>query len=315
MKKINVLLILLLFTNLVQASTQNDSTFIETKIVLETKTGQIFGTLTTPKMFKKIPVALIIGGSGPTDRDGNNPMMKNNSLKILALELSQNGIATVRYDKRGVAESVGAAKSESDLIFNDYINDAAEWVTLLKHDKRFSEVVIIGHSEGSLIGMIGSKNADKFVSIAGPGRSIDKVIKEQLASQPKQVQDLSFPIIDSLKMGKLVKDVNPMLNSLFRPSVQPYMISWFQYDPAIEIGKLPIPSLILQGTNDIQVSVEDAKILASANPKAKLILIDKMNHIFRIVNGDRQANITTYSNATLPIAAELTKNVVEFINH
>jgi len=122
MKKIINLIFLLSFNILtVNASTYSDTTFVETKITLQTKTGEIFGTLTTPEKFDKIPVALIIAGSGPTDRDGNNPMMKNNSLKILASELSRNGIATLRYDKRGIAESKSAGKNEAEIRFDDLV--------------------------------------------------------------------------------------------------------------------------------------------------------------------------------------------------
>ncbi len=297
----------------VEASITNDTIFIEEKITLQTKTGEIFGTLTTSEKFNKIPVALIISGSGPTDRDGNNPMMKNNSLKMLASELSKNGIATLRYDKRGVAESKAAGKNEIDFRFDDIVNDAKEWIQLLKQNKRFSKIIVIGHSEGSLIGMIAGATADKYISIAGAGQSADKILKEQLSSQPKEVQDLSFPMIDSLKNGKTIDNVPPMLNSLFRPTVQPYMISWFKYDPQNEIKKLSIPTLILQGTNDIQVSIEDAKWLSNANPKADLVLINNMNHIFRIIDGDREANIATYYKGDLPIANELVKSITTFI--
>jgi hypothetical protein len=314
MKNSRLLVSLLLFALItVEVSANNDTTFVETKITLHTKTGDIFGTLTTPEKFDKIPVALIIAGSGPTDRDGNNAKMKNNSLKMLSTALLQNGIATLRYDKRAIAESKDAGKNEADLRFDDYVNDAKGWIELLKQDKRFSKVIIIGHSEGSLIGMIAGTMADKYVSIAGAGQSADKIIKEQLSKQPKFIQDTSFAIIDSLKKGYTVKYVNPMLFSLFRPSIQPYLISWFKYDPQTEISKMTISTLIIQGTNDIQISVEDAKRLSKANPKAKLVLIDKMNHIFKMVEGDRQANIATYTNPTLPISDELVKSITEFI--
>lgn len=315
MKKIINFIFLLSFNILtVNASTNSDTTFVETKITLKTKTGEIFGTLTTPEKFDKIPVALIIAGSGPTDRDGNSSMTKNNSLKILAYELSKNGIATLRYDKRGIAESQAAGINEAEVSFDDLVNDAKEWIQLLKPDKRFSKVIVIGHSEGSLIGMLAGTNADKFISIAGAGQSADKILKEQLSFQPKEVQDLSFPMIDSLKNGKTIDNVPPMLNSLFRPTVQPYIISWFKYDPQNEIKKLAIPSLILQGTNDIQVSVEDAKRLSNANQKAELVLIKDMNHLLRIIEGDRQANIATYSKGDLPIASELVKSITTFIH-
>lgn len=313
MKSLNLLILLAINIPIVTASINSDTTFIETGITLQTSTGEIFGTLTIPGRPDRIPVALIISGSGPTDRDGKNPMMKNNSLKILATELSKNGIATLRYDKRGVADSKAAAKSEKDLRFDDYVSDAKEWIYLLKKDNRFSEVIIVGHSEGSLIGMLAGMSINKFISIAGFGQSADKVLKEQLSSQPKVVQDLSFPIIDSLKHGNTIETVPPMLNSLFRPSVQPYMISWFKYDPQDEIKKLSIPILILQGTNDIQVGVGNARRLSNANPNAELFLITGMNHILRITDGDRQANLTTYSNSNLPIAEELVKAITDFI--
>jgi pimeloyl-ACP methyl ester carboxylesterase len=299
--------------NEVGASENKDTNFIETQIILKTKSGDIVGTLTTPKEFSNISIALIIAGSGPTDRNCNNPVMKSDAYKKLAYELAQNNIASVRYDKRGIAESIAAGKSEFDLRFDDYVNDAKEWIQQLKQDKRFSKVIVLGHSEGSLIGMMASTSADKFISIAGAGQSADKTLKEQLSTQPKEVQDLSYPIIDSLVKGKTVDNVNPMLNSLFRTSVQPYMISWFKYDPQIEIQKLSIPILILQGTNDIQVTVEDAKRLSKANPKSQLILVDKMNHIFRTIDGDKQTNIESYNNSSLPLADEFVKDITNFI--
>ena len=217
-KSILTALFSLLFFLKVSASSNNDTAFVETSIVLHTPTGDIFGTLTTPKTFKKIPVALIIAGSGPTDRNGNNEMMKNESLRMLSYSLANNNIGTLRFDKRGVAESIGAGKSEEDLRFEDNIIDAKGWIELLKKDKRFSKIVVIGHSEGSLVGMIAALGlVDGYVSIAGPGESFDKALKKQLANRPQMVKDIVFPIIDSLSVGKTVTDVNPALNSLFRP--------------------------------------------------------------------------------------------------
>lgn len=313
MKTLNILILLSVNILMAHATTGSDTVFVETAITLQTSSGDIYGTLTVPGKPSRMPVALIIAGSGPTDRDGNNPMMKNNSLKMLAYELAKNGIASLRYDKRGIAGSKAAMKSEKELRFDDYVSDAKEWIQVLKKDDRFSEVTVIGHSEGSLIGMLAGRSADRFISIAGFGQSADKILKEQLSSQPKMVQDLSFPIIDSLKEGNIVEDVPPMLNSLFRQSVQPYMISWFRYDPRDEIRKLFIPILILQGTNDIQVGVENARQLSDANPGAEFLLINDMNHIFRITSGDMQANLATYGNSSLPVSEELVKAVTDFI--
>lgn len=315
MGKFKILVFIFLFSFLiVESQEKSDDVFVETKITLQTKTGMLFGTLTTPRSNRKIPVALLIAGSGPTDRDGNNPFMKNDALKKLAFALAENQIASVRFDKRGIAESKAAGKNEADLRFEDYVMDAKQWIDVLKEDKRFSTLTVIGHSEGSLIGMIAAAKADKFVSIAGVGQSADHILKQQLSKQPKEVQEICFPIIDSLKNGKTVDTVNLMLYSLFRPSVQPYLISWFRYNPQKELQKLSIPLLILQGTNDIQVTKEEAFLLANSNTHSQLVFIENMNHIFRIVEGDRQTNLKTYTDATLPISTELTKQIIEFIS-
>lgn len=297
------------------AAPQTDTTFTETTIILHTAKGDISGTLTVPDSTQgKIPVALIIAGSGPTDRNGNNPMMKNESLKLLAYGLASHKIASLRFDKRGIGESRVAGKTEADLRFEDYINDARSWIDTLKKDHRFTKIIVAGHSEGSLIGMVAAhKKADGFVSIAGAGRSADKILKEQLAAQPAMVKDSSYPIIDSLVLGKTVQNVPKMLFALFRPSVQPYMISWFHYDPQTEIKNLTVPVLILQGTNDLQVTVDDANLLSKSHPKAQLVLIKNMNHVFRIVEGDRKANLATYITAD-PISTELITTIATFVN-
>lgn len=285
----------------------------ESPIVLHTATGDIFGTLLIPNRFTSKKVALIIAGSGPTDRDGNNSAMKNNSLKYLAIGLADNGIASVRFDKRGIAASKAAAKTEASLNFESFINDVRDWTALLRKDKRFSKITVIGHSEGSLIGMAGGRSADKFVSIAGPGQPTAEILKRQLGAQPTFVQDIAFPIIDSLQAGHLVKNVNPMLSSLFRPSVQPYLISLFKYDPQLEIAKLKIPVLITQGTNDIQVTTDDAQRLAAAQKNARLVLITNMNHILKVVEGDRLKNMASYNNPDLPVSSELIETISKFI--
>jgi pimeloyl-ACP methyl ester carboxylesterase len=292
-----------------QAQAQNGS-----PVVLPGSTGSLYGTLLLPDAGKPVPVVLMIAGSGPTDRNGNNMMMTNNCTKLLAEALFRQNIATVRYDKRGIGESKDAGKKEEDLRFDNYVNDAAAWITLLKNDKRFSNVIVFGHSEGSLIGMVAAQTtkADGFISAAGAGFPADEILKKQLKAQPPAVYEMVAPILDSLKAGKQVKNVNPMLNALARPSIQPYMISWFKYDPRQEISKLTIPVLIVQGTTDIQVSEEDARALASANPKAKLVLIEKMNHILKEAEADRAGNIATYNNPALPVAPELVKHVVDF---
>lgn len=295
-----------------QLSAQKDSLFVSEEVAL----GPIKGTLTSPvNPSKKLPLVILIAGSGPTDRDGNNPMMKNNSLKMVAEALSAKGIAVLRYDKRLIAKSQVPDLKEADLRFDTYINDVSDWIAKMKAEKKYAKIIIAGHSEGSLIGMVAAhlSQANAFISIAGAGDPADQILKKQLSAQPKMVQDLCFPIIDSLKAGKTVSNVSPMLNSLFRASVQPYLISWFKYNPATEIAKLKVPTLIIQGTNDIQISTDDANTLYAKSQKGQLLVIENMNHVLKIVQGDKAANIQSYSNPSLPLSTQLVDGIVQFV--
>ena len=283
-------------------------------IVLETPTGNIEGTLLVPSK-ENAPLVLIIAGSGPTDRDGNSGSLKNNSLKMLAQGLYDNNIASLRFDKRGIVKSAKAMTSEEDLRFEHYIQDVQQWHSLLKDDSRFSSFIILGHSEGSLIGMIASQTVipDKFISLAGPGVSMQATIRRQLADQPPYILSMSLPIIEQLEKGKTVDSVPPLINMLFRPSVQPYLISCFKYDPAIEISKVQSPVLIVQGTTDIQIQVEDAKKLAAANSNSELVIIEGMNHILKEADANRFLNLRTYGDPTLELKQGLIESITMFI--
>jgi hypothetical protein len=283
-------------------------------IVLETPTGNIEGTLLLPSK-ENIPLVLIIAGSGPTDRDGNSGSLKNNSLKMLAQGLYDNNIASFRFDKRGIAKSAKAMISEEDLRLEHYIRDVQQWYLLLKNDSRFSSVIILGHSEGSLIGMIASQDVfpEKFISLAGPGVSMQATLRRQLADQPPYVLSMSLPIIEELEKGKTVDSIPPLLNMLFRPSVQPYLISSFKYDPAIEVSKVKCPVLIIQGTTDIQIQVEDAKKLAAANFNSELVIIEGMNHILKEADANRFLNMRTYGDSSLKLKQGLIESITSFI--
>ncbi|MGB0523682.1 MAG: alpha/beta hydrolase [Flammeovirgaceae bacterium] len=287
-------------------------------VLLNTDVGSLSGTLLLPeKLESKCPVALIIAGSGPTDRDGNNPLIngKNNSLKMLAEGLVEGGVASLRYDKRGLGLSQGAAIAEADLRFDHFVDDAKAWITLLKNDDRFSEVIVMGHSEGSLIGMIAAKEAqaDRYVSLAGAGQPADKILREQFSMQSEFIKNEATAVLDSLVIGKTKPDVNPLLFSIFRPAIQPYLISWMQKDPQKIIKSLSIPVLIVQGTTDIQVGEGEAKLLKAANPSAELLLIEGMSHILKAGPKDRMANYATYGDPSLALKSELLPGILHFI--
>jgi pimeloyl-ACP methyl ester carboxylesterase len=288
-------------------------------MTLDTPTGKLAGTLQLPAAGARVPVALIIAGSGPTDRDGNTVGAKgpNNSLKMLAAALADAGIASLRYDKRGIAASASAGPAESDLRFDMYVDDAAAWVDKLKSDRRFSSVLVIGHSEGSLIGMIAAQrtSAAAFVSISGVAQPASAVLRKQLTGKlPPELAAESERILASLERGELAGAVPPALAALYRPSVQPYVISWFRHVPADRIATLKMPVLVVQGTTDIQVGVEQAQALQAARPGAELALIPGMNHVLKLVPADMNQQVPSYTDPALPIAPQLVAAIVKFVN-
>ncbi|MDI2587470.1 alpha/beta hydrolase [Psychrobacillus sp. NEAU-3TGS] len=287
-------------------------------VEVQVEGGMMSGQLEVPAGQGPFPLMVIIAGSGPTDRNGNSIALpgKNNSLKMLAEDLAKEGVATIRYDKRGVGKNASLASKEEDLRFDHFIDDAAAWVQFAKNDARFSKIGIIGHSEGSLIGMVASQKADvdAFISIAGAGRPIDKVLLEQLQAQlPANLLQESTKTLEKLKQGEQVKTVSPELQSVFRSSVQPYMISWLQYDPTEQLQKLNKPILLVNGTLDIQVPVKDAELLHEAKKGSDLLIVDKMNHVLKEAPADLEGNIATYSNPDLPLAKGLIDGIVKFL--
>ena len=290
----------------------------ETPITLDTPTGQLAGTLELPAGADKPRVALLIAGSGPTDRDGNSSMIpgRNDSLKLLAAGLADAGIATVRYDKRGIGGSHAAGSAESALRFEMFVDDAAAWIARLKADPRFASVAVIGHSEGSLIGMLAARQADAaaFVSIAGIADGASTLMRKQLEGKlPPELEKESERILVSLESGVVVDPVPPALATLFRPSVQPYLISWFKYVPAQRIAELTMPVLVVQGNTDIQVDVVQANRLHGARPGAKLAIIPGMNHVFKHVRAVPELQVASYGDPSLPVSPLLVKSIADFL--
>lgn len=306
---IHTLWVLLLLSTSIHAKT---APVKEELVSLKGEALSLYGSLLLPNANATSTLAIIIAGSGPTDRNGNNMYMVNDHLKKLAQAIAKEGIATFRYDKRSIGESKSDKINETNLRFTDYVEDAKAWIAFFRKDKRFTKIVIIGHSEGSTIGALASTAADAYVSIAGPGRKADEVLKEQLKAYPN-IYGSAEKIMDSLNQDYDVKQVPGALMSVFRPSVQPYIKSWFKISPIAAVQALSIPILILQGSSDLQVGVKDAELLASANKNARLTMIPKMNHIFVEINGDEQANKDSYSNASLPISSSLSTAIVQFI--
>lgn len=309
MKKLLYILILIASS---AAFSQNNPLFKTENIAIN---SLLNGTLYTPlKQNNATKLVILIAGSGPTNRDGNQIGLTNNSLKLLAESLVNNGIAVYSYDKRIFAQMASGKLDEASLTFDNFIDDAKAVILYFKNQKKYHSITVAGHSEGALIGMVAANgNADAYISIAGAGRPIDEVLLEQIEKQAPFLKEEVEKNLATLKNGNTFELKNQMLASLFRASVQPYMISWIKYNPQNEIKKLQIPSLLINGDKDIQVSVQDAQLLQQAKPNAQLHIIPNMNHIFKVIKGDDMENKASYTNPELPICVELTSIITTFI--
>lgn len=302
-----------LFISFCSFAQSDTTTYTDEQIEFKIDTNKIIGQYL--KAANSTKIVLIIAGSGPTNADGNSLFFKNYAYKYLAEELGRNGISSIRYDKRGIGRSTKAGPKESDLRFGMYVDDANGIVNAMSK-MNYKEIIVLGHSEGSLIGMIvatKNKNVSKYISVAGPGSPADVLLKEQFKTQPEEVANRAYAMIDSMKAGIPIPSIPPFLKSVFRKSIQGYMFSWFKYDPQMEIKQVPVPILIVQGTRDLQVQAIDGQNLYLANPNSTLRIIDNMNHVLRIVDSeDKNENIKIYNNPRVPLAEEFLRAVVEF---
>lgn len=273
----------------------------------------IDGILLTPKDSKNQSLAIIIGDSGPTDRNGNQNFQKNNILRKLAENLSNNGVATYRYDKR-IVKQIRKGRVSKTISFNDFITDAVSIVDYFTEKNTFKNIYIIGHGQGSLVGILASKEkVSGFISIAGSGKSIDEVILDQVEQTVPGLLDESQEAFQKLKEGKRTTNYPSALESIFSLENQPFMSSWMQYHPQEQIAELTIPTLIINGTKDLQVPIEEAELLKDASKNGDLLLIDNMNHVMFPILGDDLENSKSYNESFRTLSPELTPAILDFI--
>lgn len=291
----------------------------ERAIVLTTKPGALHGTFQVPSDFAEgLTAVLILAGSGPVDRDGNLPGAQNNSLRLLARGLAEFGVASLRIDKRGIGASRAASPKEEDLRFETYVTDAVRWLDRLHAETGVGRVGVLGHSEGALVATLAAQRRPDLaglIVIAGAGFPAGIVLRCQFeaAGLPAGLRETAEHILTELELGRMVADVPPEFARLFRPSVQPYVGSWLPLDPAAELGRVRVPTLIVQGTTDLQVTEVDARRLASARPNAEVELIEGMNHVLRSAPIEPAANFATYTDPDKPVVAALITRVASFL--
>jgi uncharacterized protein len=282
--------------------------------------GALAGTL--EEAGKGAPVVLIIPGSGPTDRDGNNQLgLTAAPYRLLGEALAAKGVSSVRVDKRGMFGSKAAVADPNKVTIAAYAADVHNWVNAIRGKTGAKCVWVLGHSEGSLVALAAAQEPGGIcgvISVSGAGRRLSDVIREQLRSNPANapVLDSALAALDSLEQGKHVDvtAMHPALQKLFAPQVQDFLIDDFRHDPSKLAATLQVPLLIVQGERDLQVSVADAKDLAAAQPKAKLVLLPAMNHVLKAVaSDDRAANLATYGDSSLPVDSGLVDAIVGFV--
>ncbi len=289
-----------------------------TPVVLPSEPAPLHGTLLTPEGPTRA-VAVILPGSGPTDRDGNSPGgLVASTYRLLAEGLAEQGVATVRIDKRGVGASAFAAGREEDLTFQTYIDDARAWAAEAARVTGRPCVWLIGHSEGSQIALAAAEGGNDsvcgLVLLAGAGRPAGVILREQFqAGLPPALLAPAFAALDELEAGRTVTDAPPELAGLFRPSVQPYLISWIGLDPVDLIDDYAGPVMIGHGSTDIQVGMADAQALSAAQPAARLVVWEGVNHVLKLAPADRAANIAVYGDPDLPLAPGVVDDVAGFI--
>lgn len=273
----------------------------------------IDGTLLLPPA-ENPKLVIIIAGSGPTDRNGNSSMSRNNSLKFLAEGLANKGLAVFRYDKRSVKMLKNRDPNMSNIQFNDFITDAETVVNYFKRSEQFPEIHIVGHSQGSLIGMvIAQDTAKSFTSLAGTGQPIDDVIVTQIALQQPGLDKSAATAFKELRERGSTTNYDPALASILGPQIQSFMLQWMQYNPAEEITRLDIPVLIVNGTKDLQTKESEAVLLKEAKPEASYKIIENMNHLFKKIEGNDLENQKSYGDPNLPVMPELIETISNFI--
>ena len=274
------------------------------------------GTLSYNKALKSQPLAIFIHGSGNVDRNGNQKQVNINAnyIKQLADSLNAKGIAFYRYEKR-TATKENLKFIMKDLSFNRFIEDANLTINKFKDDIRFNSITLIGHSQGSLVGMLAAQNkhVNKYISLAGVSEDMGNFIINSYKLYCNEMGEMAKKQIDELMETGTIKEVNPAFAHLFSKPNQSFFISWAAYNPSEEIKKLKIPVLILNGTKDLQVKIEEANKLHTAKPDSEIVIIENMNHVLKTVEKDED-NMKTYFSPDYPLSLELVNTIETFIN-
>jgi len=282
--------------------------------------GKLAGSLLD--MDSANPAILIIPGSGPTDRNGNNPLgVSAASYQLLAEALAVKNISSLRIDKRGMFGSKDAVADPNKVTIADYVQDIRGWIAAIRKQSGRDCIWLLGHSEGGLMALAAAqepKGICGVIAVAGPGRKMSDIMREQFKANPANAPILpdALRAVSRLEDGKRVNvsRMHPALQNIFARSVQDFMIDLFAVDPAELAAGVKLPLLIVQGDNDLQVRLSDAQALAAAGPNTALAIIPGMTHVLKLApTNNLAANRETYADPTKPVASELVNVIATFV--
>ncbi|MEN8745241.1 MAG: alpha/beta hydrolase [Polaribacter sp.] len=275
------------------------------EITIQNQAIQLPGTLSYPA--ENSPLIIWVHGSGGVDRYGNQPQY----IQQFRTAVNKEKIAFFSYDKR-TANPNNRAFLKEGVLFNDFILDVKEVVNHFKNDTRFNSITLVGHSQGSLTAMMALKNVDNYISIAGAGETIDKILIKQLRAQSLEYANIAKAHFKELKETGSIKEVNPNLMAIFAKPNQEFWSSWIAVDPIKALKKITIPTLIINGDKDIQVGVENASKLKAVKPNASYAIIQNMNHILKDIQKEAD-NIKSYNSPEFPVSKQLIETIVSFV--
>ena len=301
--------------SLISSYAQNENEIISEEVENKVPDGILKGTLVYNNSDHPVPLVVMISGSGPTDRDGNQQGMGSDCFKMLADALIENEIASIRFDKRMVGQSTEFTKPAEETLFDDLAADIRAWIRKYEADPRFSSIFVMGHSLGALMGAVAIQetNTAGYLSVAGPGLPLHETMIRQLNDQSPFLANGAKPVLDSLANGHKVKEVHPLLQTIAPQHLQNYMISVFRQDPRKVYKSIDIPVIVINGTTDIQVSIEDANLLHDAAPDSELVIIEGMNHVLKNAPADRMENLKVYNDNSIPLNDEFVEAFISFI--
>ncbi len=286
--------------------------------------GRLEGTLETAP--NATAAALILAGSGPTDRNGNSPLgLAANSYQMLSAELASRGISTLRADKRGIGGSQG---DPNDVVLAEFSADAEAWIDVLRANTGFDCVWLVGHSEGALVASLTADNDGVcgLVLLTPPGRNVGDLFREQVATQPliAASADAFDVALDVFAQGQMpdLSSLHPGLHGIFDPLIARYMRDLIATDPAALLAGTTLPVLIIHGDGDVQAPPEEAAPLLAARPDAEAHVLSGMTHVLKQAlarseapshEAYTEASLATYSNPAAPLQPELAPLIARFI--